>query len=119
MTNNIVITVSCGTDDPNRATRAIHLATVAHREGKNVTLFLLDEGVYLAKEGLLENLKSATGDSADDLMTYLQANGVPVLACTPCARARRMSEADLIEGARMGTAVELINLVSDAAVISL
>lgn len=119
MTNNVVITVSCGTDDPNRATRAIHLATVAHKEGRNVTLFLLDEAVYLAKEGLLENLKAATGDSADDLMTYLQANGVPILACTPCAKARRITEADLIEGARMGTAVELINLISDAAVINL
>jgi predicted peroxiredoxin len=119
MTNNVVITVACGTDDPNRATRAIHLATVAHREGKNVTLFLLDEGVYLAKKGLIDNLKSATGDVADDLMTYLQGHGVPVLACTPCAKARGITENDLIDGARMGTAIELIHLACDASVISL
>jgi predicted peroxiredoxin len=119
MTDNVVITVACGTDDPNRATRAIHLATVAHKEGKNVTLFLLDEAVYLAKKGLIDNLRAATGDIADDLMTYLQANEVPVLACTPCAKARGISESDLIEGARMGTAVELITLSCDATVISL
>ena len=119
MTNNVVITVSCGTDNPNRSTRAIHLATIAHKEGKNVTLFLLDEAVYLAKKGLITNLKAATGDVADDLMTYLQAHGVPILACTPCAKARRIAEEDLIEGARFGTAVELINLACDAAVISL
>lgn len=119
MTNNVVITIACGTDNPNRSTRAIHLATVAHRQGKNVTLFLLDEAVYLAKKGLLDNLRAATGDVADDLMTYLQANSVPVLVCTPCAKARGVSEQDLIEGARMGTAVELINLACDATVISL
>ncbi len=119
MTDNIVIIVSCGTDNPNRATRAIHLATVAHKEGKNVTLFLLDEAVYLAKKGLIDNLKAATGDIADDLMTYLQAHEVPILACTPCAKARRVSEEDLIEGARLATAMELIQLSSDAAVISL
>jgi predicted peroxiredoxin len=119
MTNNVVITVSCGTDNPNRATRAIHLATVAHREGKNVTLFLLDEAIYLAKKGLLDNLRAATGDVADDLMTYLQANEVPVLACTPCAKARGVKEEDLIDGARMGPAVELIHLACDATVISL
>ena len=119
MTNNVVITVGCGTDDPNRATRAIHLATVAHKEGKNVTLFLLDEAVYLAKKGLLDNLRAATGDVADDLMTYLQAHGVPVLACTPCAKARRITEDDLIDGARMATAVELIHLACEATVISL
>ena len=119
MTNNVVITIACGTDNPNRSTRAIHLATVAHRQGKNVTLFLLDEAVYLAKKGLLDHLRAATGDVADDLMTYLQANNVPVLVCTPCAKARGISEQDLIEGARMGTAVELINLACDATVISL
>jgi predicted peroxiredoxin len=119
MTDNVVITIACGTDNPNRATRAIHLATVAHKEGKNVTLFLLDEAVYLAKKGLIDHLRAATGDVADDLMTYLQAHEVPILACTPCAKARRISEDDLIDGARMGSAVELIHLSCDATVISL
>ncbi|MBW1791839.1 MAG: DsrE family protein [Deltaproteobacteria bacterium] len=119
MTNNIVITASCGTDNPNRSTRAIHLATVAHKEGKNVTLFLLDDAVYLAKKGMINHLQAATGDIADDLMTYLQAHEVPILACTPCAKSRQISEEDLIEGARMGTAMELIQLACDASVISL
>ncbi|MDJ0781089.1 MAG: DsrE family protein [Desulfosarcinaceae bacterium] len=119
MTDNVVITLSCGTDNPNRATRAFHLATIAHKEGKNTTVFLLDDAVFLAKKGLADNLRAATGDIADDLITYLQAHSVPILACTPCAKARRITEADLIEGARMGTAVELIQLSCDAAVISL
>jgi predicted peroxiredoxin len=119
MTNNVVIALSCGTDNPNRATRAIHLATIAHKEGKNTVLFLLDEGVYLAKEGLAEHLRAATGDVADDLITYLQAHDVPILVCTPCAKARRITEEELIEGARMATAAELINRSCDATVISL
>ena len=119
MTNNVVITIACGTDNPNRSTRAIHLATIAHKEGKNVTLFLLDEAVYLAKQGIIENLRAATGDIADDLMAYLQAHDVPIIACTPCVKARRFSADDLISGARLGTAAELIQLSSDAAVISL
>jgi predicted peroxiredoxin len=119
MTNNVVITLSCGTNNPNRATRAVHLATVAHKEGKNVTVFLLDEAVYIAKEGLALHLKAATGDVADDLITYLQAHEVPILVCTPCAKARRIAEDELIEGARMAAASELIHLVCDAAVISL
>ncbi len=119
MSENVLVTVSCGTNNPNRATRAIHLATVAHKEGKNVTLFLLDEAVYLAREGLIDNLRAATGDVADDLMTYLQAHEVPILACTPCAKARKVQEEELIEGARMATAAELIHLACDATVISL
>lgn len=119
MTNNVVITISCGTDNPNRATRGIHLATVAHKEGKNVTVFLLDEGVYLAKKGLIEHLRAATGDIADDLMTYLEAYDVPILVCAPCAKTRQIAPEDLVPNARMGSAVELINLSCDAATISL
>jgi predicted peroxiredoxin len=119
MTNNVVIALSCGTNDTNRATRAIHLATIAHKEGKNVTLFLLDEGVYLAKEGIITHVRAATGDVADDLLSYLQAYEVPILVCTPCAKARQIKDQDLIQGARMAAAAELINMSCDAAVISL
>jgi predicted peroxiredoxin len=119
MTNNVLITLSCGTDNPNRATRAVFFAMVAHKEGKNVTLFLLDDGVYIAKKGMADHVKAATGDSCDDHLTYLQAHGVPILVCTPCAKARQIEEQNLIEGARLGTGVEMIRLACDAAVISL
>ena len=119
MTDNVLVTLSCGTDNPNRATRAVFFAMVAHKEGKNVALFLLDDGVFIAKKGVAENIKAATGDSCDDHLSYLQAHGVPILACTPCAKARQIEAQDLIEGARMGTGVEMIHLACEATVISL
>jgi predicted peroxiredoxin len=119
MNDQIVIVASCGTDNPNRATRAIQLATVAQKEGKKAFLFLLDDAVYLAKKGLIQNLRAATGDIAEDLMTHLQEFNVPIIVCTPCAKARQINEKDLIEGARFGTGAELIDLACNSAVISL
>ncbi len=119
MSDNVLIVISCGTNNPNRATRAIHLATVAQKEGKNVSMFFLDEAVYLVREGMIDNLRAATGDVADDLMAHLQAFDVPLLACTPCAKARMIKEDDLIEGARFAPATELFHLASNATVISL
>jgi len=120
MIEKVVLVLSCGTDNPNRSTRGLHLATVAHKKGKEVNVFLLDEAVYLVKKGMINHLQAATGDIADDLLTYLQAHEVPLLACTPCAKARQISEEDLVEGARMATAMELIDLCcDDASVISL
>jgi len=119
MTNNVLITLACGTDDPNRATRAFFLAAIAQKKGKNVTLFLLDEAVYLAREGAVENLRAATGDSADDSLAHLQAHEVPILVCTPCAQSRFVREEDLAESCRMASAAELIDLACDAATISL
>lgn len=119
MTENVLIVLSCGTDNPNRATRGLFLAAVAQKQGKNVSVFLLDEAVYLARKGATENLKAATGDSADDSMAHLQAHDVPVLVCTPCAASRFITQKDLAEGCRMATAGELIELSCNAATISL
>ncbi|GAB6096527.1 hypothetical protein JCM14469_27800 [Desulfatiferula olefinivorans] len=119
MTDQITIVASCGTDNPNRSTRAIHLASVAQKQGKRVSLFLLDEAVYLAKKGVIEFLRAATGDVAEDLMAHLQAFEVPIIVCTPCAKTRQITEADLIDGARMGSAAELIDLACTGSVISL
>lgn len=119
ITNNVLIALSCGTDNPNRSSRAFHLATVAQKLGKNVKIFLLDEAVYLARKGAMENIKAATGDVADDLLTHLQAHEVPILVCTPCAKARFIKEEDLAEGFRLALATELIELSCNSAVISL
>ncbi len=119
MTENVLVTLSCGTDNPNRATRALFLAAVAQKKGKNVTVFLLDDGVYLAREGVAKNLKAATGDSADDSLAHLQAHNVPILVCTPCAASRYIEESDLAESCRMATAAELIDLSCESATISL
>jgi predicted peroxiredoxin len=119
MTDNFLVALSCGTDNPNRATRALFLAAMAQKKGKNVTVFLLDDGVFLARKGMAENLRAATGDSADDSLAHLQAHNVPILVCTPCAKSRFIEESDLAESCRMATAAELIDISCDAAVISL
>ena len=119
MTNNVLITLSCGTDNPNRATRGLFLAMTAQKQGKNISVFLLDEAVYLAREGAVEHLKAATGDAADNHLAHLQATEVPILVCAPCAKARFIKEENLAEGCRMATANELIDLVCDGATITL
>ena len=119
MTNNVLITIACGTDNPNRSTRGLFLAAAAQKKGKNVTVFLLDEGVYLARKGAVETLRAATGDSADDSLAHLQVHDVPILVCTPCAKSRFIAEADLADSCRMASAGELIDIACDAACISL
>jgi predicted peroxiredoxin len=119
MTNNILVVLSCGTDNPNRTTRALFFAMVAKKEGKNAAVFLLDEGVYIAKKGIIENIQAATGDKADDHMAYLQEFDVPILVCTPCAVSRGISADDLIDGAKMATGDQLISMACESAVISL
>jgi predicted peroxiredoxin len=118
MSKRVLVVLSCGTDNPNRATRALFFAMVARKKGKDVSVFLLDEAVYLAKRGITEHLRAATGDSADDHLHYLQEYGVPLLVCTPCAVTRQIAAADLIPGARMAKGDELIDLADESTVLS-
>jgi len=92
---------------------------VAHKEGKKTAVFLLDEGVYVARKGMITNVRAATGDSADDHIAYLQEYGVPIYVCTPCAKSRQIAESDLIAGSKMAPGSELIKLACESAVISL
>ena len=116
---NVLITVACGTNNPNRSVRAFQLAQVAHGLGKNVSIFLLDEGVYLARKDMMTNLKAPTGDIADDLLAYLQDFEVPIYACKPCAQARQIREEDLYEGVEMAPASKVIELACKSTTISL
>jgi uncharacterized protein involved in oxidation of intracellular sulfur len=118
MSERVLIVLSCGTDNPNRATRALFFGMVARKKGREVVVFLLDEGVYLAKQGIIEHMRAATGDSADDHLTFLQEYQVPILVCTPCAVTRRITEAELIKGARMAKGDELIELAEGSTVLS-
>jgi predicted peroxiredoxin len=118
MNDNVLVMLSCGTDNPNRATRALFFAVVAQKKGKKVVVFLLDEGVYLAKKGLIQHMRAATGDSADDHLAFLQEWDVPILVCTPCALTRQISEADLVRGARMAKGEEMIDLACSSTVLS-
>jgi predicted peroxiredoxin len=118
MPARVLVLLSCGTDNPNRATRALFFAMVARKKEREVAVFLLDEAVYLAKKGVIAHMRAATGDSADDHLSFLQEYQVPILVCTPCAVTRQIGEADLIEGARMAKGDELIDLAEGAAVLS-
>ncbi len=118
MNQRILVVLSCGTDNPNRATRALFFAMTAKKKGADCAVFLLDEGVYIAKRGIADHLQAATGDSAADHLLYLQEYEVPLLVCTPCAVTRQIAPEDLISGARMAKGEELIELALDSTVLS-
>jgi predicted peroxiredoxin len=107
-----------GMDDPVRATRCVHLAKVAKESGHEVHLFLVDDGVMIAKIGIADHMKSPTGDELKSLLDVLIRENVPIYVCTPCANARQMGEEDLIASARFETAKVLINLAADAQVLT-
>jgi predicted peroxiredoxin len=107
-----------GMENPSKGTRCLQIAGIAREEGHEVSVFLLDDGVIFAKKGMTENIVAPTGDDMQTHMEKLQTLKVPFYVCTPCAKARQISESDFIENARLSTAKQLIALAVDSKVFS-
>ncbi len=67
-----------GTEDPTRVTRVLQLAKVAREQGDEVNLFFTDDAVFLAKPGMVDQIKAPTGDEARTYFSYLLENKVPI-----------------------------------------
>lgn len=89
-----------------RAFTGLRFATTCIIEGHKVNLFLIENGVYLAKKG--QNPSS----DAPNLLEYLEElikGKVEVKACVVCCRARGLSENDLIPGVKIASINELVD----------
>jgi predicted peroxiredoxin len=83
-----------------------------------VAVFLIDEGVVIARKGATENLVAPSGEEADVAMQYIIQQKIPVYVCTPCANARRVTEDQLIEGAEYAVGKQLIEMAADSKVFT-
>jgi tRNA 2-thiouridine synthesizing protein D len=89
-----------------RAYTAIRFAWTCDVEGHKVRIFLLENGVYLAKKNQspAENVAPNTGKNLAELIE----GGAEVKACGVCMQARGLSESDLISGVKSATMHELV-----------
>ena len=118
MSDKFLVILSHGMDNPNKSSRALQLAKVAHEKGKDVTLFLMDDGVNIAREGIVNTIKSAAGDEAKDHMAYLVANNVSILVCKPCAASRQVGPEEMVPNAKLATGSELVDIACASTTVS-
>ncbi|WP_423792139.1 DsrE/DsrF/TusD sulfur relay family protein [Methanocaldococcus indicus] len=93
-----------------RAYSALRFALTSLLEGVEVNIFLIEDGVYVAKKN----------QNPSDVPNYLELLknaidlGANVKVCGPCCKARGLSEEDLIEGVKLATMHDLVNFVKES-----
>ncbi len=107
-----------GLSNANSPTRCFQFAQIAHQEGHEVNVFLIDEGVVFGKKGMTQNVVAPTGEEMDAAMQYVLNNKIPLYVCTPCAKARGITEEILVEGAQYGTGKILIGIAANSQVFN-
>ena len=116
--SKFLFVLSHGPEDTTRSVRALFLAKVAANKGHDVTVFLLDEGVYWTNLTMAEKVRIPTGDALIDQINELRAKNVKFLVCKPCAEARMIGEDELPGGFEISTAAVLIDMAVEAKVFS-
>jgi uncharacterized protein len=111
----IMVNVTHGKDDPERATLGLIVGNVAATADQEVVVLLTIEGVWLATKGYADGIHKEGFQPLPDVMKAFIANGGQVWVCGACAKPRGIGEASLVAGAKMVTAANAIEYMASGA----
>ena len=103
----LLVKVTCGVDDPERANQGLNVAAMGVAAGAEVSLWLAGEAVWFAVAGRGEDLGLPLAAPAAEMLEAVLAGG-SVTVCSQCAGRRELGEADLLEGCRIGGAAGFV-----------
>ena len=110
MSRSLVVKLTCGAEAPERANQALMVASTAVLSGADVGLWLTGEAVWFATSDRCPDLALDLAPPAADLLAGVLAGG-SVTVCSQCAARRGLTEADLVDGARIAGAASFTERV--------
>lgn len=115
MTSKILVNATHGKEDPERATLAFIVGNVAATADQEAVLLLTIEGVCLATHGYADDIQKEGFPPLREVLQSFIANGGHIWACGTCTKPRGITEADLIEGAKIVTAANVVEYMAEGA----
>lgn len=97
-----------GRDDPERATLPFIVANIAASADQEAIVLLTIEGVWLATKGYADDVHHEGMQPLAEVLSSLLASGGQIWACGACTKPRGITEEDLIDGARIVSAVDVV-----------
>lgn len=114
MGNKLFFIITCGPENPVKATRAMQFAKIAAANGSLAGILLVDDAVYITNSQISDNIIAPTGDHLSDHLSYIiNANIGPIMCCKPCCAARNIGVDDLPPGFILGTGVDAIKISTE------
>jgi predicted peroxiredoxin len=97
-----------GRENPERATLPLIVANVAATAEQEAIVLLTIEGVWLATKGYGDDIHHEGMPPFAEVLASLVANGGQLWACGACTKPRGITEEQLIEGARIISAADIV-----------
>jgi predicted peroxiredoxin len=115
MAAKILVNCTHGKEDSERATLAFIVGNVAATADQETVVLLTIEGVRLATKGYADDIHHEGFPPLREVLTSFVANGGQVWACGACTKPRGITEADLIDGAKIVTAANAVEYLAAGA----
>ncbi len=110
----LVVVVTTGPEDPEKATIPFMVASAALAMDVQVTMVLQGKGVLTATKGVYEHIISPGLKPLKELVEGFIPMGGKILVCIPCIEERKISKEDLVEGCELVKAGKLLHEVMNA-----
>ena len=104
----IMINNTCGKEAVERASLAVVVGKTALNAGQEAYLLLTIEGVWIATKGYSDKLQADGFEPLGKLLGDFLEGGGQVWVCGACAKPRKITEIDLIPGAKIVGAVTAV-----------
>jgi predicted peroxiredoxin len=111
----ILIQGTHGDDDAEKATLPFIVGNVAATAEQDTVIFLTSEAVRLATRGYADGLQYAEHPPTGKILADYVANGGRIWACGACTTPRGITADDLVEGATIVTAANLVEALASGA----
>jgi uncharacterized protein len=111
----ILVNATHGNEDPERATLPFVVGNVAATADQEAVVLLTIEGVRLATCGYADGIHKEGFAPLKDVIRQFLDNGGQLWACGACTKPRGIGEADLIPGAKIVTAANVVEFMAAGA----
>jgi uncharacterized protein len=117
--SKILANATHGKEDPEKATLAFIVGNVAATADQEAVVLLTVEGVWLATKGYADEIQKEGFPALKDVLGSFVASGGQIWACGTCTQPRGIVDADLVDGARIVSAANVVEyMASGAATLS-
>lgn len=115
MARKILVNATHGREDPERATLPFIVGNIAATADQEAVVLLTIDGVYLATKGYADDIHTQDFPPLKEVLAAFVGNGGQIWACGTCTKPRGITAADLIAGATIVTAANVVEYLADGA----
>ena len=119
MSRTILVNCTHGQEDPERATLSFVMGNVSVTAAQPTIVLLTCDGVWLATKGYADAIEQPGMPPLREVLGGFLDGGGQLWACGSCTKPRGIGETDLVAGARIVTAANVVEaMVGDAGTLN-